>query len=212
MNAVRLHHVTKVLKGRTIFNDISFELAPRGIYGFFGINGSGKSMLFRAISGLITIDSGEIYVFDKKIGEHATPMPHIGLAMNSGFWDEYTGLDNLVMLASIKHQIEIHDIQHTLERLGLDPHDTRPYSAYSLGMRQRLELAQAIMEKPDLLILDEPANALDKAGIQLICSIIQEERERGATVLLTSHNTPEIEALCEQKFEIYEGSLSSVQG
>lgn len=207
MRAIEIEHASKTIKGRTVLNDVTVTLDEGGVYGFFGINGSGKSMLFRAISGLIGLDSGTISVFGKRIGVD-TPFPDdMGLALGAGFWEDYSGLDNLLMLASIQGKVGEREARAAIAKLGLDPDDKRPYKSYSLGMRQRLELAQAVMERPRLLILDEPTNALDASGLQLVVEIIGEERARGATILLTAHNVPELEELCGRTFEMYEGSL-----
>lgn len=210
MSAIVAEHASKSIKGRVVLNDISFTLESGGIYGFFGVNGSGKSMLFRAISGLIKLDSGTISVFGKRIGVDISFPEDMGLALGAWFWDDYSGFENLKMLASIRGIASDEDVRLAIARLGLDPGDDRPYKAYSLGMRQRLELAQAIMEKPKLLILDEPTNALDASGLDLVVNIIKEERDRGATILLTAHNVKELEALCNRSFELIDGSLRDV--
>lgn len=207
MPAIVVDRASKSIKGRVVLNDISFTLERGGIYGFFGVNGSGKSMLFRAISGLIKLDSGTIDVFEKRIGVDVSFPEDMGLALGAWFWDDYSGFENLKMLASIRGVIGDDEVRRAIERIGLDPKDNRPYKAYSLGMKQRLELAQAIMERPKLLILDEPTNALDASGLELVVNIIKEERDRGATVLLTAHNVKELEALCDQSFELVDGSL-----
>ena len=184
-----ISHATKVIRRRTVLDDVSLELPRGGIYGFSGINGSGKTMLFRAIAGLIHLTSGTIDVFGQRIGRDASFPTGLGLILeNVGFWEEYTGLDNLRLLASI-------------------PDDGREYGAYSLGMKQRLAVAQAVMEAPELLVLDEPTNALDVDGIALVCRIIREERERGATVLLACHNEPDLEALFERRFHMADGRI-----
>lgn len=210
MPAIVVEHASKSIKGRIVLDDISFTLENGRVYGFFGVNGSGKSMLFRAISGLVKIDSGTIRVFNKRIGVDVSFPEDMGLALGAWFWDDYSGFDNLKMLASIRGVTSDEDVIRAIERLGLDPKDTRPYKAYSLGMKQRLELAQAIMEKPKLLILDEPTNALDASGVDLVVNIIKEEQNRGATILLTAHNVRELEMLCDRSFELIDGSLHPV--
>lgn len=168
-------------------------------------------MLFRAISGLIHLTSGEIDVFGQKVGKDVDFPSNMGLCFeSSGFWDEKSGLDNLIYLASIRGVIGRDEAAGALSRLGLDPNDTRPVSAYSMGMRQRLVIAQAIMEKPVLLIMDEPTNSLDVDGIATVASVIREEQARGATVLVSSHNEPTVEALFERTFRMEAGRASEV--
>jgi ABC-2 type transport system ATP-binding protein len=201
--------VSKTVKGRVVLDKVTLELEQGGVYGFYGVNGSGKTMLFRAIAGLIKIDEGEISVFGEQIGKDSS-FPHsLGLIIESvGLWDEYTGLVNLKMLASIKNEIGEDDIRSAIKRVGLDPDDKRTYKKYSLGMKQRIAIAQAIMERPELIILDEPTNALDEDGKQLIHDIIIEEKKRGATVLIASHDHEELASLSDRQFKMYEGKLS----
>jgi ABC-2 type transport system ATP-binding protein len=209
MNQIIVSNANKVIRGRTVLADVSVNLEHGGIYGFFGINGSGKTMLFRAIAGLIRLDSGSIRVFGETIGKDSSFPKSLGIIIEAvGFWDEYTGFKNLKLLASIKHQIDDDDIRAALTRVGLDPDDKRTYRKYSLGMKQRLGIAQAIMESPELLILDEPTNALDSDGLLLVFDIIKEQQQRGATILIASHNVAELEALCERRFKMCEGRLS----
>lgn len=211
-NAIVLNGVTKTIKKRVVLNNISFTLEKGGIYGFYGHNGSGKSMLFRAISGLIKLDHGKITVFGKEIGVDISSPKSLGIIVDTvGFWGDYTGYKNLCLLASIKKEISNEQIKSAIKRVGLDPDDKRVYRKYSLGMKQRLAIAQAIMEVPDLIILDEPTNALDEAGIELIRNIILSEKERGATVLLASHNMEDINLLCDRKFKINDGKLEEVR-
>ncbi len=207
MDEIVARNATKIIKGRTVLSDVSLSLKRGGIYGFFGINGSGKTMLFRAIAGLIRLSSGSIDVFGKTVGEDVSFPENMGLALSAGFWDEYTGVKNLKLLASIRGQIGDDEIYAVLKRVGLDPEDKRAYRKYSLGMRQRLEIAQAIMERPELLILDEPTSSLDAHGIEMVLEIIEDQHARGVTVLVASHNVAELDALCERRFVMHEGAL-----
>ena len=209
MSVVEIEHLTKKLKGKVILSDISLSLEEGAAYGFYGHNGSGKSMLFRAISGLIRPTEGTVTVFGRRIGENGSFPESIGLMIESvGFWPYYTGFENLKTLASIKHVISDAQIRRAIKRVGLDP-DYRPtYGKYSLGMKQRLGIAQAVMEKPNLLLLDEPTNALDENGVELARTIVQEEVLRGACVLIASHNREDLSLLCSRFFKMDDGRLT----
>ena len=208
-DAIVVSHATKIIRGRTVLDDVTLSLPRGGIYGFSGINGSGKTMLFRAISGLIHLTSGEIDVFGQRIGDDVDFPRSLGLVLETtGFWDESTGMKNLLMLASIKEVVGKREVRKALERVGLDPDDKRPFSTYSMGRRQRLTIAQAIMEAPELLILDEPTNALDVEGIETVSRIVREEHERGCTVLVSCHNEPALEALFEREWRMVDGHVA----
>jgi ABC-2 type transport system ATP-binding protein len=209
MTAVKIENMTKIIKGKTILSNINLTLESGGVYGFYGHNGSGKSMLFRAIAGLIRPTEGTVTVFGKKIGEEVSFPESMGLVIESvGFWPYYTGFENLKTLASIQHKISDDEVKQAIRRVGLDPDDKRTYRKYSLGMKQRLGIAQAVMEKPDLLLLDEPTNALDEDGIAQIRKLIQEEQERGATVLIASHNKEDLALLCGKFYKMNDGELT----
>lgn len=198
MTAIKIDHLTKVLKKHTVLDDITLELEENRIHGFVGQNGSGKTMLFRAVSGLIFPTSGTVEVFGRVIGKDVSFPESLGLVLeNIGLYPQYSGFQNLKLLASIQKKITDGEIREAISRVGLDPADKRPVRKYSLGMKQRIALAQAIMEHPRLLILDEPTNALDEEGVELIRGLVREEQERGATVLVSSHNREDIEQLCD---------------
>lgn len=206
---IKVDHATKVIKGRTVLDDVSLELERGGTYGFSGVNGSGKTMLFRAIGGLIHLTSGSIEVFGQKIGSDMDFPSNMGIVLgSSGFMDEKTGRRNLEMLASIRGVIGLPEVDDIMRRVGLDPEDDRPFSAYSLGMRQRLSIAQAVMERPQLLILDEPTNALDVDGVDMVIEVLLEEHGRGATILVASHNEPKLESLCDRRFRMVGGRVA----
>lgn len=213
MAAVEFDNVSKVIRGKTILDSISMSLEPKMAYGFYGHNGSGKSMLFRAVAGFIRPTSGAVTVFGKKIGSQISFPENMGLIIeNVGFWPHYNGFDNLKMLASIKNVISDNDIKTAIKKVGLDPEEKKAYSKYSLGMKQRLGIAQAIMEKPDLLLLDEPTNALDDDGVELIRGVVGDEVKRGATVLIASHNKEDLKQLCCRFFKMSDGRLSETSG
>ncbi|WP_283606854.1 ATP-binding cassette domain-containing protein [Faecalispora anaeroviscerum] len=208
MESITITQATKTLKHRLVLDHVEAQLEQGGIYGFFGPNGSGKTMLFRAICGLISLDFGSVSVFGQPVGNKVFPK-NLGLMIESiGFWNEFTGFENLKFLAAIRNKIGDGEIRQTLERVGLDPKDTRSYKKYSLGMKQRLAIAQAIMEQPELLVLDEPTNALDEDGIAAIHQIIKEENQRGCTVLIASHNKSDLNLLCHRQFRMNEGKMS----
>ena len=171
-------------------------LESGNIYGFQGVNGSGKTMLMRAVSGLMYPTSGSIRIDGKVLGKNMAFPEKIGMLIeNPAFIDSYTGYDNLKMLASI-NKGEV-DISRTLETVGLNPQDKRKYRKYSLGMKQRLGIACAIMEEPKLLLLDEPFNALDKEGQEKLSEIIRDMRDKGSLILLSSHDKDELENLSD---------------
>lgn len=211
MDKIIIKNATRDIKGVRVLDNINIELDRGGIYGFIGSNGSGKTMLFRAICGLIKLTEGEIEVFSKKIRQDVSFPESLGVIIESiGFWDEYTGFENLYLLSRIKKVIGKKEIRETLTRVGLNPKDKRTYKKYSLGMKQRLGIAEAIMEKPELLVLDEPTNALDDEGVETVRNILFEEKERGATILIASHNKEDISILCDRIFKMTEGRLKEI--
>lgn len=211
MDKIIIKNATRDIKGVRVLDNINLELDRGGIYGFIGSNGSGKTMLFRAICGLIKLTEGEIEVFSKKIRQDVSFPESLGVIIESiGFWDEYTGFENLYLLSRIKKVIGKKEIREALTRVGLNPKDKRTYKKYSLGMKQRLGIAEAIMEKPELLVLDEPTNALDDEGVETVRNILFEEKERGATILIASHNKEDISILCDRIFKMTEGRLKEI--
>lgn len=214
MIAIEAVNLTKQIRRATVLDTISLTLEEGGIYGFYGSNGSGKSMLFRALCGLIHPSSGTIRVFGKELGKDTAFPESLGVIIeNVGFWKDFTGYQNLEMLASIKKQIGRQEICRAMERVGLSPDDRKKYRKYSLGMKQRLGIAQAIMESPQLLILDEPTNALDYDGIHQIRQLLREEKGRGATICIASHNPDDLEQLCDRFFLMESGGrLRETQG
>lgn len=204
---VRIENVTKKIKGVTILDNVCCEFEGGKIYGITGANGSGKTMLLRLIAGLIKADSGCVYIDDKILKKDIDHPENIGVLIeNPNFWKRYTGMETLKLLADIRKQATEDDIKNALVRVGLEPSDKRVVRKYSLGMRQKLGIAQAIMEKPDILLLDEPTNALDKKSVEQVRKIIHEEAERGAIVIIASHNPQDIEG-CSAILEMAEGRV-----
>lgn len=201
-------NIVKTIKKRTILDNISLELESGNIYGFVGRNGCGKTMLFRALSGLMRIDSGRITIDGKVLHKDINVPPSIGLIIeNAGLYNEFSGFKNLKLLADINKIISDTEITKAISDVGLDPNDKRPVRKYSLGMKQRLIIAQAIMESPDIIMLDEPTNALDERGVKLIRDIILREKERGALVLIASHNKEDIEILADRVYYMDGGKI-----
>ncbi len=205
-------NITKTIKGREILSDITMTLYSGKVYGFVGRNGSGKTMLFRAISGLMGIDAGEICLDGRVLHRDMDILPHMGIILeNAGLYPEYTGVRNLQILGKLTG-VSPEAIREAMIRVGLDPDDKRTYQKYSLGMKQRIIIAQAIMEKPDILLLDEPTNALDESGVEQIRKVVGEEKERGALVLLASHNKEDIRLLADEIFLMESGRLRKGDG
>lgn len=201
-------HISKKIKNKLILSDINLQLISGNIYGFVGRNGSGKTMLFRALSGLMKVDSGKIRLDGKRLRKDMDILPNLGIVLeNAGLYPEFTGFDNLEIFAKINKKIGKNEIKEAIRRVGLDPEDKRSYRKYSLGMKQRIVLAQAIMEHPDILMLDEPTNALDEDGVNEIRQVILEEKERGALILVASHNKEDIRILADQVFYMEQGKL-----
>ncbi len=201
-------NVTKYIGKKEILKDVNLTMEAGHIYGFVGKNGSGKTMLFRALSGLMHISSGEIRLDNQVLHKDIKVLPSLGLIIeNAGLYPELTGLNNLRLLAKINSKIDDREIYNAIRRVGLDPDDKRPFRKYSLGMKQRIIIAQAIMETPDIIMLDEPTNALDIEGVDEIRKIIMEEKKRGALILIASHNTDDITLLADTVYSICNGLI-----
>lgn len=211
MNQLSAEKICKTIKKNAILDNISLNLEGGKIYGIVGKNGSGKTMLIRALSGLMEIDSGEIRYNEKVLHKDFPVLPSLGITIeNAGLFPEFTGFVNLKMLSKLKKIISDNEIKEAIERVGLDPKDKRTIRKYSLGMKQRIIIAQAIMEHPDVIMVDEPSNGLDTDGVELIRTILQQERERGAIILLASHSKEDIALLADKVFSISAGRLTDL--
>lgn len=205
---VHINNVTKRIGRRFILEGISLEIPAAKIYGISGPNGAGKSMLLRVISGLVRPSAGEVVVFGERIGQDTEFPWQTGILIERpGFLPHYSGMKNLKLLASIRNQITEEEIVSAIRLVGLNPDDTRLVKTYSTGMLQRLGIAQAMMEKPRLLLLDEPTNSLDRQGISDIHTLLENLRDEGVTILLTSHSLEELKKLCDVVFWMEGGCL-----
>ncbi|WP_281884846.1 ABC transporter ATP-binding protein [Paenibacillus sp. YYML68] len=209
--AVQLNKVTKTIKNRKILSDINLTIDYGKVVGIVGHNGSGKSILFRLISGLVKPTIGEIIVHGETLHKKASFASNTSFILEKpGFLEQYSGFDNLKFLADIKRKINSEQIGNTIKRVGLDPEDRKPVKTYSLGMKQKLAIAQAIMEQPELILLDEPMNGLDEDSVEQMYNIIREENQRGATILISSHHKIDIETLCQQVYKVNAGTISEL--
>lgn len=209
--AIQIEQVSKSFQERKVLKNISCELNWGQVYGIVGNNGSGKTVLMKCICGLLPYDEGSIRVAGKKIGKDVDFPEDMGMIIESpGFLPGMTGIKNLKILAAVNHRIQEAQIRETMRVVGLDPNLKQPVGKYSLGMRQRLGIAQAIMEKPEILILDEPMNGLDKHGVKEIREVLLQMKEENRVILLSSHNPKDIDYLCDVVFEMDGGYLQEM--
>ena len=205
---IELIHVTKKFGQELILKEVNLTLEQGRVYGIVGNNGSGKTVLMKCICGFLIPTTGLIQVFGSSIGQDVDFPESLGVIIETpGFLTNLTGRKNLEILAGMRRKIGPVEIQQVLEKVGLDPALKKPVANYSLGMRQRLGIAQAIMEDPKLLILDEPFNGLDKHGVGEIRKLLLELKEEGKTILLASHNEEDIRILCDEVYEMDGGVL-----
>lgn len=200
---IQLINVSKSFRGEPLFHDVNLTIHSGEVVGFIGRNGCGKSVLFKLMAGIYRPDSGEIFVRGERLGETADFPENMGLMVDSpGFIDVCTGFQNLQYLASIRGKIDDGTIAAYMELVGLNPRNKTRVKNYSLGMKQKLAIAQAIMENQDILLLDEPFNALDEEIHENMLALITRLKEEGKTILLTSHNSDDIDAVCSRKYQI----------
>lgn len=208
MTTIECKDVTKIIKDNTVISHISLVMHSGMIYGLQGINGSGKTMLMRLITGLIHPTSGEIRINGKLLGKEITFPESLGLLLeNPAFLDRYTALENLRQLASIRGTADENHLRSVIQEVGLNPDDPKKYRKYSLGMKQRVGIAAAYMENPDIVIMDEPTNALDSSGIELVKHILQEQKARGALVVISCHDLSILQNLSDEIFVLKNGSI-----
>lgn len=205
---IELIHVTKKFGQELVLKEVNLTLEQGRVYGIIGNNGSGKTVLMKCICGFLIPTTGLIQVFGSSIGQDVDFPESLGVIIETpGFLTNLTGRKNLEILAGMRRKIGPAEIRQVLEKVGLDPALKKPVANYSLGMRQRLGIAQAIMEDPKLLILDEPFNGLDKHGVGEIRKLLLELKEEGKTILLASHNEEDIRILCDEVYEMDGGVL-----
>ena len=205
---IKLQNINKKIKNVQVIDNISYEFKKGNVYGLYGHNGSGKTMLLRAISGLIRIDSGNIIINNQKLHDEISFPPNTGIVIeNMELLPDFSAKKNLEILSKIKKIADTDDIISSLNRVGLDPYCNKKIKKFSLGMKQRLNIAQAIFEKQDIILLDEPTNALDEDGINLIYNIIRDEKQRGATIIVATHHKEDLKELCNIILKISSGKI-----
>ena len=208
---IHIDRVSKSFKGQTVLDGISLDIDAGSITGLVGRNGSGKTVLLKILCGLLKPTSGTVEVNGCALGKDADFPPEVGVIIeNPGFLPFESGYANLTYLAGLRKKIGKPEIEQAMQTVGLDPHDKKRVGKYSLGMKQRLGLAQAIMEDPSLLILDEPMNGLDKEGVADMRALLLQFRAQGKTILLVSHNREDIDTLCDRVYELDKGILTPV--
>ncbi len=211
-SAISVQNVSKTFGDTTVLRDVSREFEEGRVHGIVGNNGSGKTVLMKCVCGFLPPSKGRILVRGRQVGRDMDFPDDTGIIIETpGFLPNLTGLKNLELLASLRRRVDKQGIRETIRRVGLDPDSKKPVGKYSLGMRQRLGIAQAIMENPSILILDEPFNGLDKNGVAHMREVIKGLREQGKTIILASHNQMDIDELCDTVCEMDAGVMTMVK-
>ncbi len=206
---IRVNHAVKRYGRATVLKDVTFSVEKGSICGIIGRNGSGKTVLFRSICGLSDLTEGEVYVNGQRVGKDVDVPPNLGCIIETpGFLGQFSGYRNLKLLADIRGIVGKQEIRDTIRLVGLDPDSRKSVGKYSLGMRQRLGIAQAIMEGQEILVFDEPMNGLDNRGVEDMRKLFLELKEQGKTILMASHNRDDIEVLCDVVYEMDDGVLT----
>lgn len=212
MNSIEIENLTMDFRRDRVLHGITHSFEKGMIHGIVGNNGSGKTVMFKCICGFLNPTGGKVTVEGKRIGRERDFPESIGIIIEApGFLPQFSGLKNLEMLASLKGKLTLTEIADVIRRVGLDPTSRKPVGKYSLGMRQRLGIAQAIMEKPRILILDEPTNGLDKHGVVEIRELIRSLKDPERTILIASHNVADIDELCDTVCEMDAGVLTEIR-
>ena len=205
---LEIKNITKVIDGTKVLDSVTLSMERGKIYGLRGRNGSGKTMIMKAICGLIRVKEGEIWIDGELLGKKYDFPKSIGALIETpGFVENYSGYSNLKMLADMKGFIGKKEIETIMERVGLDPKEKKKVKKYSLGMRQKLGIAAALMEHPELIVLDEPTNALDEESVQVLHCLLQEEKDRGALIIIASHDEEELKRLCDEIYIVNAGKV-----
>lgn len=205
---IEITNLKKVIKGATVLDDINYTFTGGRIYGLCGKNGCGKTMLMRLMAGLIYPSFGTIRIKDKVLGKDISFPESVGMLIeNPSFLNDYTGKQNLEMLAGLQKNVDKAEVRRVLEQVGLDPDDKKKFYKYSLGMRQRLGIAAAIMGSPELILLDEPINAIDADGVQEIRAIIRGLSAENRIIIVASHDKSEMDYLADEKIYMSEGRI-----
>ena len=212
MNIISVKNLSKDFGQERVLHSVTRDFEKGRIHGIVGNNGSGKTVLMKCICGFLIPTEGEVIVNGKRVGKDVDFPPGLGLIIETpGFLPNMTGVKNLEILASLNKKIGLREIAAAMRAVGLDPSMNKPVGKYSLGMRQRLGIAQAIMEDPALLILDEPLNGLDKHGVREMRQLIKGLKEQGKTILLASHNQGDIDELCDTVCEMDAGVMTMIR-
>lgn len=205
---INIEHLYKTFQKTTVLEDINLSFEKGKIYGFVGHNGSGKTVLFKCICGFIPATLGKIIVNGKTLGSDIDVLPNAGIIIEQpAFLTGISGIRNLEMLYMLNNKVDKQVLRDAMKRVGLDPASKKPVGKYSLGMRQRLAIAQAFMESPDILVLDEPMNGLDKNGVNEMRILFQQLKSEGRTILMASHNKEDIDLLCDEVYEMENGRI-----
>ena len=209
---IRVENASKSFRGQKKKKKVSLTCEVGNIYGIIGYNGSGKTVLFKSICGLYRLDEGEIWIGDKKMKRDIDMLTEAGIIIEEpSFLRNYSGYKNLDFLYRIRNKKNRQHLYEVMRKVGLDPLSKKRVCNYSLGMRQRLAIAQAIMEEQPILILDEPMNGLDKRGVSEMRDFFKELKNQGKTILMASHNKEDIDVLCDRVYEMDAGVLTMVR-
>lgn len=209
---IDVDHVSKKFKENQVLDKVCIHCESGKIYGIVGYNGSGKTVLFKCICGFYPVDSGNITINGKQMGTDIGMIQDAGILIEEpGYLRSKSGFKNLAFLYQIKNKIDKEHIREIMKKVGLDPDSRKTVENYSLGMRQRLAIAQAIMEEQQILILDEPMNGLDKAGIAEMRTLLSQMKEEGKLIILASHNKEDIDILCDEVYEMDAGILKCIR-
>lgn len=205
---IEVRNISKTLKGNQVLKDISYTFENGKIYGIYGYNGCGKTMFLRAIAGLLVLDKGQIIIDGKELHKDVSFPDSTGIVIeHMELLPNYTALENLKILSKIRKTASDDDMKEALEKVGLKPDSSQKVKKFSLGMKQRLNIAQAIFEGQKILLLDEPTNAIDEKGIELIYDLLRSLKNQGATIIIASHHKEDLYELCDETIKIEKGMI-----